>query len=264
MAGKTHFVWPALFAVYCISVILAGCGNNTDVVIEEPQTEVMQLVTASNGAGSAVSRLRQILLLPVVLDINPEDPKACMDVCNPLRDRAEIALGTSKHLELPLGYDVTCLDFSCRRIAGNPYSNELLSGWAAEIANWANQNPTARQLPEHLIEIVGQIQSTFGVDGLAVVHGDVRYVKDADMLHWLATLTVSMYYNLLRGNTAQLHADIFATDTGHRLWSAKTTVTQIGQVQSWPVAEAKSRYGEALFGELDACTAAARIAPPES
>ena len=262
MDGRIQFVRSRLLAGYLVLAMLASCSHNADLVIEEPQTEVMQSVEASNGPGLAASRLKRILLLPIVLNIQPEDPESCMDLCEPQRDRAEIALAAADHLEWRIGYDITCLDFACRRVEENPYSDELLSGWAAEIANWANEHPTDRQLPDHLMEIVGRIRSTFGVDGLALVHGDVRYVQNSDMLHWMATLTASMYYNLIRGNTAHLQADIIATESGNRLWSAKTTVTQIGN-QSWPVEEAKKRYGVALFGALDVCTAVNPGRPPD-
>lgn len=236
-----------------VALLAAGCSYDSEVIRDAPESEVIASVDSVNGPGTVVSSLQRIVLMPFAVEPSLDDPDKCMVPCNPTRDRTEMVLSSVDHLERRLGYDIVCLDVACRTVSDNPYTQERLKEWAKALGEWSGDNIEALQLPPSLLEVAGQLKSTFDADGIIVVHGKARYATDASMLHWLATLTVSMYYDLLRGNTAKLQADIYSTNDGTKLWSAKTTVSQIGQPESqaFPVGESVHRYGVAIFGALD-------------
>jgi hypothetical protein len=234
-------------------LLMTGCSYDSEVKYEAPESQVLTSVETVDGQRSAVSLLQRIVMLPVAVDANVDDPKDCMNICDPARDRTEIALSSANHLEQRLSYEVVCLDFACRTVADNPYTREQLSEWAEAFGEWAAEEEDEHELPPHLLEIARQIESTFDADGLMVVHGRTNYVTDAAWLHWMVTLTASMYYQMMRGDTADLQADIYTTSEGTKLWSVRATVMNIGQEESqaFPVGESKYRYAFALFGALD-------------
>lgn len=180
-----------------------------------------------------------------------------MEVCSPERDRAEMVLAIDSYLRHQLGYETLCLDYACRRIPGNPFSDEQLEAWSQEFAAWSSDHDGAPQLPANLVDKGRKIGSAFDADGIVLLHGEVRYVQHADAAHWAATLTFSMYYNLLRGNTARIAAEIYSVADGRKLWASESTILNVGaQNAMQPLESSKARYGETIFGELDHSIAA--------
>jgi hypothetical protein len=175
-----------------------------------------------------------------------------MDSCSPERDRADIVLAADSYLRSQLGYETVCFDFACRRIPGNPFNDQQLEDWSRELVAWSSSHAGAMQLPAILADIASEIGHTFDVDGIVLLYGSIRYVQDADIAHWLATLTFSMYYNLARGNTGKIDAEIYSVEDGRKLWASKSTVLNIGNKNVMPSVEtSKARYGETIFGELE-------------
>ena len=161
-------------------------------------------------------------------------------------------LAVDEYLRDDLGYATLCFDYACRRIPDNPFTDEQLTAWSQRLVTWARANQGAGGLPSELADVVGEIRSAFGVDGVLLVHGGIRYVQDADMAHWLATLTFSMYYNMTRGNTGKITAEIYDASSGRKLWAAASTVLNVGKRNMMaPVEGARDRYGASILGELD-------------
>ena len=222
---------------FAISLAINACAGSSKVTYEPPRS----------GSG-----LRKIAILPVVIDVSPEDPADCMDPCSPERDRAEIALATDSYLRSQLGYETVCFDFACRRIPDNPFSDQQLEDWSKELVAWSSGHADATQLPTKLVDAASVIGHAFNAGGIVLLYGDIRYVQDADLAHWMATLTFSMYYNLTRGNTGKIHAEIYSAEDGRKLWASKSTIFNIGNKNMMPPMEtSKARYGETIFGELE-------------
>lgn len=232
-------VVAALFAA-CIGI--SACAGSSKVTYEAP----------ASGVG-----LKTVAILPVAIAVSPDDPENCMDVCSPERDRARMVIAVDSYLRHQLGYETLCLDYACRRIPGNPFSDQQLNAWSQEFAAWSSGHDGAPQLPANLANISQEIGSALDADGIVLLHGKLRYVQNADMAHWVATLTFSVYYNLMRGDTAEINAEIYSVADGRKLWASESTILNIGagnMVQSMESSEA--RYGETIFGELGRSIAA--------
>jgi hypothetical protein len=223
-------------AIVAASAAISACAGSSTVSYSLPERG---------------ESLQKIAILPVVIAVSPEDPASCMDVCSPERDRAEMVLAVNSYLSDQLGYDTLCLDFACRRIPGSPFSDEQLKAWSKEIAAWSSDHDGAPQLPPKLEDIGKEIGGAFDADGIVLLHGEIRYVQNADLAHWAATLTFSMYFNLMRGNTAKIGAEIYSVADGRKLWASDNTILNVGTNNSMePIKSSKDRYGETIFGEL--------------
>ena len=239
MPVETHDVRRRVVvaAFLAVSLAISACAGSSKVTYEPPRS--------ADGS-------QKIAILPIVIDISPADPADCMDSCSPEHDRADIVLAADSYLRSQLGYETVCFDFACRRIPDNPFSDRQLEDWSKELVAWSSGHADATQLPAQLTDVANTIGHTFDVDGIALLHGDIRYVQDADLAHWVATLTFSMYYNLARGNTAKIDAEIYSAEDGRKRWASKSTIHNIGNKNMTPPMEtAKARYGEAIFGELE-------------
>ena len=234
--GKTRQQLVAA-AFVAASAVLSACTGSSAVTYETPEH--------SQG-------LQRVAILPIVIEISPGNPADCMDTCSPERDRAEMVIAVDAYLRDQLGYETLCLDYACRRIPDNPFSDEQLQAWSQEFANWSSDQNDAPQLPENLASISKEIGRSFDADGVILLHGKLRYVQNADAAHWAATLTFSMYYNLTRGNTAKIDAEIYSVADGRKLWASESTILNVGSHNTMQAMESsKARYGEAIFGELD-------------
>jgi hypothetical protein len=240
---------PEIFAAL-VAILVSACSYNSKVLYEAPDSHAGTEKEASADQDSIVSGLHRLALLPVTMKVSPENTDFCMDPCEPERDRGEMALHAHRYLESELGYEIICLDFACRRERENPFTDKQLSNWAAEFSAWADEHEDDMQLPREMVDITRRISEAFGVDGIMVIHGDIRYIQYADMIHWLVTLTASAYYSLARGNEADLHIEIFDARDGTKLWGSETTVMQIGTPVA-PQANGSRNYGPVFFGGLD-------------
>jgi len=230
----------AAFVAACAAI--SACAGSSTVTYSLPELD---------------EGIQIIAILPVVITVSPDDPANCMDVCSPERDRAEMVLEVDSYLRHQLGYETLCLDYACRRIPGNPFSDEQLEAWSQEFAAWSSGHDGAPQLPATLADISREIGSAFDADGVVLLHGEIRYVQAADMAHWMATLTFSIYYNMMRGNTAKIDAEIYSVADGRKLWASESTILNVGtRNMMQPVESSKDRYGETIFGELDRSIAA--------
>ncbi len=230
---------PGAFALLGLCVLLVGCASGSKVVYEAP------------GASTIGPR---IAMLPVVLETNIIDPANCVDYCDFTKNRYRVALAANDHLSDILDYDVACLSHACASIPGNPWEQEDLEYQATQIAAWVADHPGEHELPEELATFGRQLAAEFGVDSFVLVHGKADYIKHSDMAHWAATLTVSMYRDLFRGNAADVSIDIFSAVTGERLWSSEAELTQFG-AKSPGLAEQygfDDPYGKVLFEGLEA------------
>ena len=224
-------------AVLCAACIaISACAGSSKVTYEAP---------------ASVAGLQTVAILPVVITVSPDNPANCMEVCSPERDRAEMVLAVDSYLRHQLGYETLCLDYACRRIPGNPFSDEQLEAWSQEIAAWSSDHDGAPKLPPKLKNIGREIGGSFEADSIVLLHGEIRYVQNADAAHWAATLTFSMYYNLMRGNTAKIDAEIYSVADGRKLWASENTILNVGTYNAMePIESSKGRYGESIFGEL--------------
>ncbi len=215
--------------------LTTSCGSSSRVVYDAP-----------------VGRLigPRIALLPVVLQSNVDDPSQCMDFCDPENDAFTIALQVSDHLTRALHYDVVCLSYACEDIVGNPFGREDVEAWADEFAGFLADETAPFMLPPDLLAIARRLNDTFGIDGVVVIHGRADYVKHADMAHWMATLTVSMYRDLFRGNTADISVDVFDAETGERTWASRSEATHVGNQEVSVSQGAPPDYGQLLFAGL--------------
>ena len=230
----------AAFVAACAAI--SACAGSSTVTYSLPERD---------------QGLQRIGILPVVITVSPDNPANCMEVCSPERDRAEMVLAVDSYLRDRLGYETVCLDYACRRIPGNPYSDEQLEAWSQEFAAWSSDHDGAPQLPAILADTSREIGNVFDADGVVLLHGEIRYVQSADAAHWAATLTFSMYYNIMRGNTATIDAEIYSVADGRKLWASESTILNVGTHNVMePLENSKARYGETIFGELDRSIAA--------
>ena len=106
------------------------------------------------------------------------------------------------------------------------------------------------------LETLPDRKVSFDADAIVLLRGEIRYVRNADAVHWAATLTFSMYNNLMRGNTAKIDAEIYSVVDGRKLWASESTILNVGTNNAMePTVSSKDRYGETIFGELPGSTA---------
>lgn len=228
--------FPGALALLGICVLLASCGSNAKIIYDSPGTTAIG---------------PRLALLPVILDTNVSDPSVCMEACDFTKDRYALALAANDYLADVLSYDTVCLSNACASVPGNPWEQDEIEDWASRAAAWARDQDREQGLPQDLSGFVNQLAKTFDVDSVMLIHGDVDYLRVGDMAHWMATLTVSMYRDLFTGNVADVAIDIYAAETGEKLWASEAELTHYGVILMGGHPDMAEPYGPVLFEGLE-------------
>lgn len=205
----------ALAAVALLGV-LGGCVTSTTTAVSEkdvaPRTYSLEPTTVERSVG----KLRRLVVLPIVLQTSPEDPKLCVDPCDWPGLRRGLANSAVHYLAHERGYEVSSVDPDVESPASIGLERAALASAAHRLAEFAGSR-RAGAPPAEIVALVNGIGVQADVDGVVVLHGSVTV---ATWLDWAVTYgSFGMAAPIFLRATASLEADIFEVAHGHLVWA---------------------------------------------
>ena len=203
-------------AYLCLAwiVLAMGCGHTrVPVALEdvEPRTYQPGLHALERGVGE----LRRLAILPLMLEVSPENEKYCFEGC----DWDALRTGIARNIPLFLesrGYQVVELLTQSDRVEGNDgVAEEELRNASAKFAEAAIRSE--RDGGTELVELAQNLGVNAGVDGLVVVWGSASDMTKFDVGSWYATFSLSLPYTVLRTGVS-LQCAVYEVRRGRLVW----------------------------------------------
>jgi hypothetical protein len=193
---------------------LVGCASG-DVVFSRKDIAPRTYAPESASIERSVGLLRRLLVLPIVLQVSPEDPKLCVDPCNWDALRRDLANGAHRYLADQRGYVVLSVDPRVFSPAGIGVAPEELEAAARKLATFAKTRQTGAP-PVEIATLVQELGKRADVDGVVVVQGSVTVINWIDWAAAYATFGMSMP-TMLRAQ-AVVEGDVFEVKHGYLAW----------------------------------------------
>lgn len=209
MAARCQARGFSALAFVAICILVEGCSSSSEILYQAPDSVVVG---------------PRVALLPVVLESSLDDSATRVGSNDHRKYRYELAIAASDHLSDALGFEVVCLSYACARVPGNPWEQDQLEAWAAEISGWSAARDEPQALPPGLAAITRQLGTAFDVNQVILIHGTVDYQRGLQL-----------------GNTADLAVDAFLAENGDRLWASQAQLRN--PFGWWPIDTSILFYG---------------------
>lgn len=216
-----------LAALAASATLLIGCAT-TNVLVSSPTVTAITHRPEDQSLQRSVGLLRRLAVLPLQLEVTPENPKHCMGSCGWEGLWLELPPNVVDYLATWRGYEVVPLDpMVPSRLAVDLTVGELKErvGRLTAFANQRSSDPPS----EELAELVRDLGARTGVDGIVIVHGSATALSWMEMA---AAFPLALSgYGLLAAIPVEmarlgtkLEADIFEVATGRLVWTSVFSV----------------------------------------
>jgi hypothetical protein len=212
-----------LSAVSVLATFLVGCAS-TNVVVSSPTITAITHRPEDQSLQRSVGLLRRLAILPLQLDVTPQNPGRCALPCNWEALRRGLTHNSVDYLSTRRGYEVVTLDALASSDVVVDLSERELAERVGRLATFASRRSTEPP-PEELADMVRDLGTQAGVDGIVILHGNTT------TLTWMEVaaafpLALSGYgllaaipIEMARLGT-KLEADIFEVATGRLVWTS--------------------------------------------
>jgi hypothetical protein len=212
-----------LAALAAWATLVIGCAS-TNVIVSSPTVTPITHRPDDGSVQRSVGLLRRLAVLPLQLDVTPQNPKRCAGPCDWEELRSGLAHNVVDYLATWRGYEVVTLDpLVPSRLAVDLTVGELEErvGRLTTFADQRSSDPPS----EELAEMVRDLGTRTGVDGIVILHGKTT------TLSWMevaAAFPLALSgYGLLAAIPVEmarlgtrLEADIFEVATGRLVWTS--------------------------------------------
>jgi len=246
-------VKKALVAVALLAA-LGGCATSTHIAVSEKEVEPRTYSPEPTTVERSVGMLRRLVVLPIVLQTSPEDPKLCVDPCDWPGLQRGLANSVVLYLARERGYEVSSVDPAVESRVTIGLERATLANAARKLADFARSR-SAGAPPAEIAGLVNSIGVHVDADGVVVLHGSVTV---ATWLDWAVTYgSFAMAAPIFLRATASLEADIFEVAHGHLVW-AGTYFKVLGM----GMAPAPDQIIADLFDQIEPALPAVFTRPP--
>jgi hypothetical protein len=208
-----------LAAVSVLVTFLVGCAS-TNVVVSSPTVTAITHRPEDQSLQRSVGLLRRLAILPLQLDVTPQNPERCALPCNWGAWRSGLVYNSVDYLSTRRGYEVVTLD---PHVAVDLTDGELQER-VSRLATFASRRSTDPP-PEELADMVRDLGTRAGVDGIVILHGNTTTLTRMEVV---AAFPLALSgYGLLAAIPVEmarlgtkLEADIFEVATGRLVWAS--------------------------------------------
>jgi hypothetical protein len=195
---------------------LGGCVTSTNIAVSEKEVAPRTYLPEPTTIERSVGMLRRLVVLPIVLQASPEDPKLCVDPCDWPGFRRGLATSAVLYLARERGYEVSSVDPDVESHASIGLEPPALAEAARRLADFARGRPAGSPSAE-LAALVKSIGVQADVDGVVVLHGSVTVVT---WLDWAVIYgSFGMAAPIVLRATASFEADVFEAAPGRLVWA---------------------------------------------
>lgn len=205
-----------VLAAVALLAALGGCVTSTHIAVSEKEVAPRTYFPEPTTVERSVGKLRRLVVLPIVLQTSPEDPKLCFDPCDWPGLRRGLANAVVLYLARERGYEVSSVDPDVESPAPIGLEGAALANAAHRLAEFAGSR-SAGAPPAEIAALVNSIGVQADIDGVVVLHGSVTVATWLDWAVFSASFTLAAPI-FLRA-TASLEADIFEVAHGHLVWA---------------------------------------------
>ncbi|HOC59624.1 MAG TPA: hypothetical protein PKN70_06730 [Smithellaceae bacterium] len=168
----------------------------------------------------SVGKLRRLVVLPVLLDVEPRNPKWCLGKCEWEGLDKAIEEEVVACLQDKRGYEIIALSASSKEHTPILTSEEVSMLTDKLVAHAHDDN--LQRSPEDIAVLLKAIGNRTGLDGIMLIHGKAVTLNAFDYVAWYATFSLFIPVSILRVGVT-LKADIYETSTGRNVWTGELT-----------------------------------------
>ena len=211
----------AVLLALALTIQLAGCGFGA-VEVSAPEAVPSTYQPDSNALERSVGMLRRLAILPIHLDVSPEDGSQCAEGCDWAAIKHSLTERVATFLRDERGYEVVVVGSGGQVTPNLRLDGADLDTVVARLVAFAEARP-ARSPPPDAVAIVREIGAGEKVDGVVVLHGSAQAMTYADWALMYATFTLSAPISAIRTGIS-LEADVFEVARGQLVWASRHRV----------------------------------------
>jgi hypothetical protein len=168
----------------------------------------------------SVGKLRRLVVLPVLLDVEPKNSKWCLGKCEWEGLDKAIEEEVVACLQDKRGYEIISISAASKE--HTPIlSPEEVSTLTDKLAAHAHDGNLQRS-PEDVSVLLKTIGNRTGLDGIMLIHGEAVTLNAFDYVAWYATFSLFVPVSMLRVGVS-LKVDVYETSTGRNVWTGELT-----------------------------------------
>jgi len=166
----------------------------------------------------SVGKLRRLGVLPVLLDVEPKNPKWCLEKCAWEGLDNVIEKEIVSCLQDRRGYEIIPISAAMNGHAP-VFTLKEVSTLTDRLAAHAREGDPQRS-PEDVTALVKNIGNRAGIDGIMVIQGEAVTLNAFDYAAWFASFSLLIPVSMLRVGLS-LRADVYETATGRNVWTGE-------------------------------------------
>jgi hypothetical protein len=189
-----------------------------------------------------VGKLRRLAVLPVSLEVEPKNPKWCLEKCAWEGLDSAIENEVVACLQDKRGYEILSLSAGWDGTGyASLFTPEEVSALTEKLAAHARDGDPLRP-PTDVADLVKKIGTRAGIDGIMVIQGKAVTLDVFDYASWFASFSLLIPFSMARAGVT-LRADVYETATGRNVWTE--------ELSSRGVPNQNDHYGKMLCDVME-------------
>jgi len=210
-----------MILVLILCLLFCHCCTSTSVSRSvEDTTPVSFTILKGTLMKRSVGKLRRLAVLPVLLEVEPKNPKWCLGKCEWEGLDKAIEEEVVSCLQDKRGYEIISVSDDSKEHAPI-LTPEEVSALTDKLAAHA-QDGNLQRSPEDVSVLLKTIGNRTGLDGIMLIHGKAITLNAFDYVAWYATFSLFIPVSMLRVGVS-LKSDVYETAIGRKVWTGELT-----------------------------------------